>query len=82
MEITIPLPNSFSISTYSELKNYLKQLELCVHHAQKAMENAEEEGLKVTENAYVCFEHPSLSEKQRGEDYDELQNVELHINIA
>ena len=82
MEINIPLPNSVSINTYKELKSYLKQLELCIHHAQKAVENAEENNVELSDDAFVCFDHPSLEEKQKDERYDELQNVVLQINLS
>ncbi len=81
MEITIPLPHDFSINTYKELKNYLKQFELCIHHAQKAVENAEKEGLEVTESSFVCFEHPGLSQEESDSMYENLQNVQLKINL-
>jgi hypothetical protein len=61
MEIIIPLPQySFSTNTYKELKSYLKQLELAVHHAQKAVENAENSEIEITDDAFVCFKHPGL----------------------
>ena len=37
MQIRIPLPQCNSVNTYKELKGYLKQLELAIHHAQKAV---------------------------------------------
>jgi len=102
MEIIIPLPRSSSANTYKELMGYLKQFELAIHHAQKAVENAENTGIKITEESFVVFIHPALQrnisidlENQEfdgklGKDvlgsfeenyYDELQNVELHINL-
>lgn len=61
MEIIIPLPQyNFSTNTYKGLKGYLKQLELAVHHAQKAVENAEKSGIEITDGAFICFKHPSL----------------------
>lgn len=92
MEILIPLPNSFSINTYSELKNYLQQLELSVHHAQKSVESAEKNGIEISQDCFVSFKHSRLEnalnlekseELQNFTDnfYDELQEIELHINL-
>lgn len=81
MNISIPLPNSFSISSYKDLKNYLKQLELAVHYAQKSVEHAEKEGIEVTESAYVSFKHPGIDANFVDENYDELQSVELEISL-
>lgn len=90
MEIKINLPSNSSINTYKELNGYLKQLELAIHHAQKAVQNAENTGIKITEDAFVCFEHPSLDNlKIDSEDvkfdgqnfYEELQNIVLGINL-
>lgn len=81
MEILIPLPNTVSANTYPELKGYLKQLELAIHHAQKAIESAEENGIEITENCYIDFKHPSLEQKQQDDFYQELQNVQLEISL-
>lgn len=82
MEINIPLPHDFSINTFLELKSYLKQLELCVHHAQKAVESAENSGFKLTEDAFVCFKHPLLANDVAEDLYEDLQKVELQINLS
>lgn len=81
MEIQIPLPQSFSINTYKELKNYLKQLELSIHHAQKAVENAEKEGLEVTEDAYVDFMHNGIAKETSDDLYEGLQNISIRISL-
>lgn len=97
MEIKIPLPicNS-SANTYQELRGYLKQLELAVHHAQKAIESAEKEGVELSEDCFIDFKHPSLRssleiDAKKDNDktlenlvdnyYEELQSVELSINL-
>lgn len=82
MEINIPLPSDYSINTYKELKNYLKQLELAVHHAQKAVESAENNGIEVTEDTFVCFRHPGLDSEIADNNHEELQHVTLQINLA
>ena len=60
MEIIIPLPHDYSINTYKELNNYLKQFELAIHYAQKSVKSAEESGLPITEDCYVNFQNEIL----------------------
>lgn len=79
MELIIPLPNSCSANTYAELKAYLKQLELSVHYAQKSVESAEQNGVPVTEDLIVTWQHPSLIEELVDNNYEELQSIELKI---
>ena len=97
MEIKISLPECKSVITYKQLQGYLKQLELAVHHAQKAVENAEHSGIEISEDAFVIFEHPSLESSLKDDEgkdaipktasafldnyYEELQNIELRINL-
>ena len=97
MEINIPLNVGSSASTYKELRSQLKQLELSIHHAQKALESAEKEGLELTEDSFICFGYPALDsslalDQQKNEVitdlanltsnyYDELQSPELRINL-
>lgn len=81
MKLEIPLPSDFSVDSYPKIKNYLKQLELAIHHAQKAVENAEKEGMKIGEDSFAVFEHPALDDDFSRDHYDELQNVVLSINI-
>lgn len=97
MDIIIPLPQiDFSSNTYAELKSYLKQFELAIHHAQKAVESAEADKVEITSDAFVQYKLPSLEnstrsdgEKENNEGlknfsdnyYDEMQNIELVIHI-
>lgn len=80
MEIIIPLPDT-DANNYKNIKAHLKQLELAVHHAQKAVEAAENEGIAVTEDASVYYEHPNLNEEVATDLFDELQNVNLRISL-
>ena len=92
MQILIPLPQSSSANTYQELRSHLKQLELAVHHAQKSIESAEKEGVEITEDSFIDFNHPLVENLDDVEDieafkdfganfYDELQNIQLRINL-
>lgn len=81
MQINIPFPREFSANTYQELKSVLKQFELVVHHAQKAVDNAEKDGIEISEDSFICFKHPLL-DKQEDNLWEELQNIELEINLV
>lgn len=90
MQIKIKLPENSSVNTYKQLKGYLKQLELSIHHAQKAVENAEVTGIEISEDTYVRFRHPQLDNLKIDDDdvkfdgdnfYSELQDIELEINL-
>lgn len=82
MEIIIPLPNLNSdVKDYQGLRIYLKQLETAVHYAQKSVENAEKEGVEVSEDCFVEFQHPSIEDDKKGEMYEELQSVSLRISL-
>jgi hypothetical protein len=93
MQISIPFPYDFSANTYPQLKSYLKQLELSVHHAQKAVESAEKDGVELSEDASISFSHHMLEEvlaNQSNEDmknlainfFEELQRIELTLNLV
>ena len=98
MEIIISLPECREARTYTQLQGYLKQLELAIHHAQKAVENAEKSEVEISEDTFAVFEHPSLESSLRIDEkkeeipnnadnfldnyYEELQNIELRINLA
>lgn len=64
IKISLPSPNDHSISTYSEINGYLKQLELAVHHAQKAVESYKKDtGVEeISEDSWVAFSLSRLSE--------------------
>ena len=99
MEINIRLPEyEYSENkNYASIKSYLKQLELCVHHAQKSVESAEKEGIEITDNSYVNFKHPGLERLSSDNDtpevkseldnftdnyYEQLQSIELSIYLG
>jgi len=94
MEIKIPLPQYSSANTYPELRAFLKQLELAVHHAQKSIEHAEKDGVEVTKDAYIGYGHPSIDKPlasdvnasikigEIGDNmWEELQDIELSISL-
>lgn len=76
MEILIPLPQNSSANTYQELRSYLKQFELAIHHAQKSIESAEKEGVEVTEDAFINFNHPHFKSSLEMEAKDPKNSKE------
>ncbi len=81
MEIIIPLPNFSSGNDYAAMKGYLKQLETAIHYAQKSVENAQNSGVEVSEDMFVEFQHSGLDKGFAEDNYNELQNVSLRINL-
>ena len=61
MRIQIPLQLPFA-ETYNGMLASLKQLELSVHHAQKAVENAQKAGILLREEglSYIDIKDESL----------------------
>ena len=60
MEIKIDLPvtslfDDDGITNYDSAKQFLKQFELSVHHAQKALQSMQEIEGDITENIYVSL---------------------------
>ena len=98
MEIIIPLPQYQGGSTYKHLQGYLKQLELAVHHAQKSVEAAENNGIEITEDSFITFEQKTLESSLQMDEikgefpkttqqlldnyYEESQFIELRINLV
>ncbi len=64
IKISLPNPTNSSINTYSEIKGYLKQLELAVHHAQKAVESYKKDtGVEeITEDSWLTLAPDYLSD--------------------
>lgn len=83
MQIKINLPE---MNYEMTIPQYLKQLELAVHHAQKAYQSAEKD-IKITENAAVWFELPAIEAflrtegRDENELYEESQNIVLVLNL-
>ena len=80
MEIKIPLilPDTRE-GTYAELKASLKQLELSVHHAQKAVEAAERDGIELVSGglSYAVIEDDNIAD----EENNTCERPIIHINL-
>jgi len=81
MLIQLPFPSDFSANTYQELKQILKQFELTIHHAQKAVENAEKDNVGLSDDAGISLTYPCLDEDTFNNYYIELQQPSLNINL-
>ena len=66
MRIQIPLYVPEKVNSYQSMKGALKQLELSVHHAQKAVESAEKEGVSLEEAglSFVVIKDNGISEEE------------------
>lgn len=77
MEIKIPLilPNTKE-GTYAGLRASLKQLELSVHHAQKAVESAERNGIRLLDGglSYAVIQDDAVEE-------GECERPVIYINL-
>ena len=80
MEIKIPLIlPSTKEGTYEELKASLKQLELSVHHAQKSLEAAEQNGIKLVSGglSYAIIEDDNSTDDEE----NICERPIIHINL-
>ena len=71
VKVSLPKPED---TTGVKIKGFLRQLELCIHHLQKSVEEMEKEG-ELSENTYVIYRFPYL-EKMEGKD----SHINIHID--
>ncbi len=65
VKITLPNPNEFE----GNVKGFLRQLELAVHHAQKSYQAMVEDGeINDSESSYVSYRFPLIDLYERSED--------------
>lgn len=82
IKISLPNPNDYD----KDIKHFLRQMELTVHHAQKAWEEIEKEAKEHPEewadnwkeNFYVTFRFPEIDLYER--DQDEQGRVKVHVD--
>jgi len=92
MDIRVSLPKPGD-TTGKEIKHFLRQMELSVHHLQKAVEEIEKEK-ELDENCYITYRFPLMNlyeREQDGEGFakvhvdeenDEMQLIEVEIVTA
>lgn len=76
--VTIKLPEANVAGV--QIKHFLKQLELSVHHAQKAYEQMEKDGM-ITEDSYIAYKFSTLNLYKR-EEVDEETELSIELEIV
>ncbi len=85
VKVSLPKPED---TTGQSIKGFLRQLELCVHHLQKSVEEMEKDG-ELSDNTFIIYRLPSLERKERDKESfikvhedelsGELQEIEIEI---
>ena len=89
VRVSLPKPED---TTGVKIKSFLKQLELCIHHLQKSVEQMEVDG-ELTESTYIIYRFPFLENKMEDEneclvqlddlsDTYKMQDIEIEIVTA
>lgn len=74
IKVSLPKPNN---TEGTEIKRFLRQLELCVHHLQKSVEEMEKEG-ELTEDTFIIYRFPRIELYNREQDED--GKVKVHVD--
>lgn len=82
VKISLPNPNEFA----GDVSHFLRQLELSVHHAQKAWQRIEAEaenpkngyGEKWRDNVYITFRFPKIDLYSR--EQDDKGYAKVHVD--
>lgn len=74
VKIKLPTPND---SDYAgkNIKSFIRQLELAVHHLRKSYEQLESDGL-ISEDSFIIYRFPVI-----GDLYDRVQDDEGNVNV-
>lgn len=87
IKVSLPKPND---TTGEEIKRFLRQMELTVHHLQKVVEQAEKDGT-LGENTFIIYRFPKINLYGResdsegfvkvhaDEETDQMQEIEVEI---
>ena len=88
IKISLPKPNDTS---GKKIKQFLRQMELCVHHLQKSVEEIEKNDPKDFENYFIIYRFPRINlygRKQDDEGFakvhvdeetDQMQEIEIEL---
>ena len=82
MQINISLPRTNSVSGVGEVASFLKQMELSVHHAQKALKQMDEmvkEKGEETGNIYITLRIKGYEENEEGSYEGTCQDIDIEI---
>ena len=86
VKVSLPKPED---TTGQSIKGFLRQLELCVHHLQKSVEEMEKDG-ELGENTFIIYRFPYIDTLREKDNHYELhvddfsdtrkmQNIEIEI---
>lgn len=90
MDIKVGLPKPEDTCGARNIKHFLRQMELCVHHLQKAVEEMEKAG-EISKETYIIYRFPGVDLQGResdnegyvkvhvDEETDQMQNIEIEI---
>lgn len=76
MDIKVSLPKPAD-TCGQDIKAFLRQLELSVHHLQKSVEEMEKNG-ELTENTYIIYRFPLMDLYNR--EQNENGCVDVHVD--
>lgn len=82
VKISLPNPNDYSgdidgTKRYEQMKAFLRQLELSVHHAQKSLEQMKADDM-IGEDSFITFRHPQMDLYDR--ESDDKGFVKVHVD--
>lgn len=73
IKVGLPKPNDTS---GGEIKGFLRQLELCVHHLKKSVDELEKDGL--LKDYYLIYHFPRIN--LYGREQDNNGYVKIHVD--
>jgi len=76
MDIRVSLPKPED-TTGKEIKHFLRQMELTIHHLQKAVEEMEKEG-ELTEDTFIVYRFPKMNLYDKKSDNEGF--VKVHVD--
>lgn len=89
VKVSLPKPED---TTGKDIKSFLRQLELCIHHLQKSVEEMEKDGA-LNDNTFIIYRFPYLDSVDEEDnhyklhvddftDTNKMQNIEIEIATA
>jgi len=90
--VTISLPNPSDFEGVKGIEQFLRQLELSVHHLQKSFEQLKKDGMVNDDDSFIIYRFPrvNLGEREKDgegqvkvhedEECDEFQAITVEIS--
>ena len=76
--ISLPNPNDFSSAGVKGIEQFLRQLELSVHHLQKSFEQLKKDGMVNDDDTLITYRFPRVDISNREQDKE--GNAKVHID--